>query len=226
MDYADKLSIEDIKNLKEGQRKMTHMLKVFDKICRKHNLKYWCTSGTLIGVLRHKGWIPWDADLDVAMLEEDIEIFKNVSKDELKLNNLWLQDKETDSNYTHTHTKIRELSSCYLNCQDGLYMHNGLQLDIFPYKYNKELNRLNSFVKFRDLKDYDYDLIFPRKEAYFENIKVYIPNKFKEYSKLNWTDYPPPMIPKDKRYFHEGNKITPFKTCNHHYKLYPDMYKQ
>ena len=59
------------------------MLKEFNRICRKYNIKYWCIGGTLIGAMRHKGWIPWDADLDIGMLKEDYLKFKKVSASEL-----------------------------------------------------------------------------------------------------------------------------------------------
>ena len=61
--YATSLSDKDIQGLKEGQRIMTEMLRVFDQICRRHHIRYWCMGGTLIGAIRHKGWIPWDGDL-------------------------------------------------------------------------------------------------------------------------------------------------------------------
>ena len=50
------------------------MLKMIDKLCRENNLKYWCQGGTLIGAVRHKGWIPFDGDIDISMLEEDYNI--------------------------------------------------------------------------------------------------------------------------------------------------------
>ena len=71
MAYLKRLSASELEDLKKGQGIMTSMLKEFDQICRKHNLNYWCIGGTLIGAVRHKGWVPWDADIDVGMLESD-----------------------------------------------------------------------------------------------------------------------------------------------------------
>lgn len=68
-----------------GQAKlvMLKLLRVFDEICRKNNLKYWLDGGTLIGAIRHNGFIPWDDDIDVAMLSDDYEKFiKNIRKSE------------------------------------------------------------------------------------------------------------------------------------------------
>ena len=77
------LTKEEIDNLRKGQLIMTNMLREFDKICRENGLKYWCTGGTLIGAIRHKGWIPHDADIDVSMLEEDYEKLKPIIQNKL-----------------------------------------------------------------------------------------------------------------------------------------------
>ena len=61
--------------LRKHQLRMLDMLIYFDNFCRKHNLKYWLSSGTLIGAVRHQGFIPWDDDVDVEMLRR---LFKNV----------------------------------------------------------------------------------------------------------------------------------------------------
>ena len=59
--------------LRRMQHRMTEMLVEIDKICRRHDLKYWLCSGTLLGCVRHGGYIPWDDDLDIEMLREDYE---------------------------------------------------------------------------------------------------------------------------------------------------------
>ena len=55
--YSSKLTVEQIKEIKKSQEKMTNMLKVFDAICRKHKLEYWCYGGTLLGTIRHNGYL-------------------------------------------------------------------------------------------------------------------------------------------------------------------------
>ena len=59
----------ELTNLKKGQRRLTKIFKFFDKVCRENGIKYWLNGGTLIGAVRHKGWIPHDADIDVSMFD-------------------------------------------------------------------------------------------------------------------------------------------------------------
>lgn len=68
------------KILRKAQLIMLDMLVEFDAICQKHNLKYWLDSGTLLGAVRHKGFIPWDDDIDLSMPVEDYRRFKEIAK--------------------------------------------------------------------------------------------------------------------------------------------------
>ena len=59
------------------------VLEVVDRICKKHNIKYFAEAGTLLGAVRHKGFIPWDDDLDIAMLRDEYERFLSIVEEEL-----------------------------------------------------------------------------------------------------------------------------------------------
>ena len=65
----------DLRNL---QLRMLEILNVVDRICRKHDIKYWLCGGTLLGAVRHGGFIPWDDDLDIEMMREDFIRFSEI----------------------------------------------------------------------------------------------------------------------------------------------------
>ena len=60
------------------------MLEKFDEICQKHNLTYYAYYGTLLGAVRHQGFIPWDDDIDVVMFRDDYEKFQAIAPEEFK----------------------------------------------------------------------------------------------------------------------------------------------
>ena len=94
--------------LEEIQKSELEILIEFDKICKKSNLKYGICGGTLLGAVRHKGFIPWDDDIDVEMPRPDYDKFIGISKNELP-NHLVLQTPYTDKLTTHAYGKICDL---------------------------------------------------------------------------------------------------------------------
>lgn len=119
--------------IRRQQLRMLKMLLEFDRICKKHHISYWLSSGTLIGAMRHKGFIPWDDDLDVEMMREDYLKLMQVLPIELPE---WmaLQDEQTDSNYFYYYAKLRDRHSLLYetNNYDRLLKERGIYIDIFP----------------------------------------------------------------------------------------------
>jgi len=68
----------DPKTLREAQLIMLEILVEVDAICQKYNLRYWLDSGTLLGAVRHQGFIPWDDDIDLSMPVEDYLKFQQI----------------------------------------------------------------------------------------------------------------------------------------------------
>ena len=65
--------------LRQAQLRMLNILLEVDKICRKNNLSYWIDYGTLLGAVRHKGYIPWDDDIDISMPSDDYKKFTEIA---------------------------------------------------------------------------------------------------------------------------------------------------
>ena len=219
-EYSPTFSKNDVKDFKKGQHIMTDMLREFNRICRKYNIHYWCVGGTLIGVMRNKGWVPWDGDIDIGMLDSDYRKLKEVVQKELP-KDYWFQDKSIDKHYKSNIGKIRYLKGFY-DCKDKLW-HNGLQLDIFIFK-KKNDKLLSKFIYEKEFKNLEYNMIFPLKEFLFEDINVYVPNKLKMYSKKAWGSYPPKMPDISERYPHEGR--IGFKIPKWIKKKYPSIYQK
>ena len=119
--------------LRRQQMRMLEILVEIDKICKKHDIRYWLSSGTLIGAMRHNGFIPWDDDLDIEMMRSDYVRLMEVLPSELP-DWLALQNDETDPNYFFYYAKVRDRRSKMLeqNNYDRLWQEQGIYIDIFP----------------------------------------------------------------------------------------------
>lgn len=135
--------------LRKAQLRMLDILIEVDKICRKHNIPYWVDCGTLLGAVRHGGFIPWDDDLDISMAMEDYKKFKKIAVKELPKQYVY-QDSVNDRNYYNAFAKIRDTKSYVYDpiCGDKI-KYQGLYLDIFPHE--KMPSR-----KAKDFADYIY----------------------------------------------------------------------
>lgn len=120
------------KEFRKMQLIQFEMLKELDRICRKNKIRYSIFAGTLLGAVRHKGYIPWDDDADIAMLREDYEKFKKVA-DQLNPDICFFQDYETDSNYRWGYAKLRKTGTTFIRSgQEHLKCKTGVFIDIFP----------------------------------------------------------------------------------------------
>ena len=120
--------------LREAQLKMLSILEAIDKVCKAHDIGYWIEGGTLLGAMRHGGFIPWDDDVDISMLRCDYERFIEVAAKELPPH-LFLQTRKTDPSFHHRECKVRDLNSFIADGGDdtGADYQKGLFVDIFPY---------------------------------------------------------------------------------------------
>lgn len=138
----------DLKRLKNIQ---LEMFDVFVDVCKNLSLNYYLIGGTLLGAVRHKGFIPWDDDIDVGMLRKDYEVFINEAQTQLP-GNMFLQTYETDVEYPMGFAKLRRCDTTYIETSSAhLKINHGIYLDIFPLDYYPEnyYNQLLWKLKFK-----------------------------------------------------------------------------
>ena len=105
----------------------------FARICDKHNLRYFCAYGTALGAIRHKGFIPWDDDMDMGMLREDYEKFLEIAPQELRENFELLEARNTKG-YVLPFAKLTRSDTTFVEATDiDRKYHSGIFIDIFPF---------------------------------------------------------------------------------------------
>lgn len=121
-------------NLRACQLKQLSILEEIDRICRKHRITYWLDGGTLLGAVRHGGFIPWDDDIDIGMPLADMQRFIEIAPGELA-EGLFLQTPQSDPSCKEPIIKVRDLNSMYIEFGDNFRAdyQKGLFVDIFPF---------------------------------------------------------------------------------------------
>lgn len=129
MEQIYKISDAELKRLQEVE---FEILIEFDRICRKYHIQYSLDGGTLLGAVRHKGFIPWDDDIDVIMLRQEYFRFRKACKREMDHERFFLQDYRSDPNYRWGYAKIRRNGTELLRPgQERLGQHSGIYIDLF-----------------------------------------------------------------------------------------------
>ncbi len=121
------------RTLRQCQLKQLSILEEIDRICRLHDIRYWLDGGSLLGAVRHGGFIPWDDDIDIAMPIEDMQRFVSVAPGLLR-DGLRLQTPETEDTKEPI-VKVRDTNSFFVEPGDDFSAGycKGLYVDIFPF---------------------------------------------------------------------------------------------
>lgn len=128
---------------KDTLRRLQHteleLLREVDRICRKNHIHYNIIAGTLLGAVRHGGFIPWDDDADVAMMRQDYEKFCKVCVTDLDMEKFYFQDQKNTKGYRWGYGKLRRKDTLFLReYQEHMPYGQGVFIDIFPLDYVPE----------------------------------------------------------------------------------------
>lgn len=119
--------------LSKVQNALYEILLEFDRVCQRLQLPYFLSNGTLLGAIRHNGFIPWDDDIDVGMLRADYEKFLQQAP-KLLADAYFLQDWKSDPSYGNNFAKLRKNGTVYIERgARRVDTHCGIFIDIFPY---------------------------------------------------------------------------------------------
>lgn len=149
-----KLSIEEAKKIE------LDILDFIDSFCKEHGINYCINYGTLIGAIRHKGFIPWDDDIDLSMTRENYEKFIQLFSE--KQSRYKLLSLETDGQYFNNFIKIVDSTTKIIDTRNTKTYDSGVFIDIFPMDtfndtkvvdicYKLESFKLLSFSKHKNI---------------------------------------------------------------------------
>lgn len=121
---------ETLRHIQEIQ---LEMLVEVDRICKKKQIRYNIIAGTLLGAVRHGGYIPWDDDADVAFLRPEYEKFRQAVKTELDTSRFYFQDSRRTRGYRWGYGKLRRKNTVFLReYQEHMPYEQGIFIDLFP----------------------------------------------------------------------------------------------
>lgn len=191
----DNIIHSDESDLRKLQLVILEIMKIIDKVCKENNLRYWIDSGTLLGSIRHGGFIPWDDDCDICMTRDDYEKFKKIIENYLP-DGMIYENKDT-KNRSQKYVDIQASFGkiYYIKYFKGYERISnerceGAFVDIFPCDYVTEkmlnirwakmLNKICYFKKTKPKKLRDYLKRFLQ-DIKLENIWInYCRNKYKK----------------------------------------------
>ncbi len=164
--------------LRRAQMRMLEILDVFVEICDRHNINYWLACGTLLGARRHQGFIPWDDDLDVYVMQKDYNKLSSILQKELPAK-FRLQARETDKKYWFYHSKIRDTKS---RLHDKLrFKDQGIFIDLFSIepvpsiRFKKIIDGfLFSEVHYKGVKSFYQKIKYGARKSFLPVIRLLI----------------------------------------------------
>lgn len=123
----------DKQTLRSVQLVQLEIAKEIKRVCEENGISYFLVGGTLIGAVRHKGFIPWDDDLDMGMLRSEFERFLQIAPSKLN-DSFFLQTWHSDKEYPFAFAKVRKKGTLFIEANDSnKKTHQEIFVDLFPY---------------------------------------------------------------------------------------------
>lgn len=128
------------------------ILKEVDRMCAENGIRWFLCCGTLLGAVRHGGFIPWDDDLDIGMLREDYERFCALAPEKMD-KRFCVQSWYTEPGYPLPFGKVRMKNTLYVEGKSASFRENGFYIDVFPFDNapETEASQADLAVKLNDL---------------------------------------------------------------------------
>lgn len=162
------------------------LLNEFIRVCRKHDIKFFAAGGTILGAVRHKGFIPWDDDIDLMMFRDEYNHLCKIATKEFK-HPYFFQTEETDSGSYRGHAQLRNSKTTGI-LREELYqkrsINQGIFIDIFPLDvapddYNERQEFYKELRHIRQMMGQYISLCFPFKFRFRKNIYCLFINIFR-----------------------------------------------
>ena len=167
--------------LYSNKNKQIEILKQFSEICLENNIDFYLYFGSLLGAIRHKGFIPWDDDIDVCLFRNDYEFLFKINWEKY---NLRIISNKTDSLMPYPFIKISKLNTNLFEKINGNNINIGIHIDVFPidnYKSGSVWNYNNImlllFKNIYDIKTIDIScVISPFKKSFILFCQILLTN--------------------------------------------------
>ena len=162
--------------LDEYKKILVDILIEVDDFCRQNNIHYYLTGGTLIGAVRHKGFIPWDDDIDISMFRDDYDYF--IKNFQPKSESIKVLSLYNDTDYNYPFAKVVDNKVGLLEDMPGA-VEIGAYIDLFPLDYfagttyseaKRFLNKIQRLKWKRNFKI----IRFERRRKLYKNILLFI----------------------------------------------------
>lgn len=125
------LTNEELKQVQKIQRELICEVK---RICKNRGIHFNMVGGTMLGAIRHKGYIPWDDDADIGFLREEYEKFREACKTELNHEKYYMQDLRDTEGYRWGYGKLRRKDSAFVRLgQEFMPYEQGISIDLMPF---------------------------------------------------------------------------------------------